>query len=54
VKNKESVIQFYKIYYPALPDVFVTALATYFDRMILGEVPLSEQFYRHSETNKKL
>lgn len=44
VKGPEDVVQFYKLYYPQLPDVLVQALANYYNRAVIGEIELPDNF----------
>lgn len=34
VRDADGVVQFYKLYYPQLPDVLVQALANYYARAV--------------------
>lgn len=44
VRSKEDIENFYKIYYPQLPDVLAKALADYYQRAIDGQIELPEEF----------
>ena len=58
MRTPEDVVQFYKLYYPSLPDVLVQALSDYLTRGVRGEIELPPDFRakptrRAASKNKK-
>lgn len=42
VKSREDVEQFYRLYFPYLPDVLVKALSLHLEAQVQGKIPPTE------------